>query len=150
MSPYLSSFFVGFPYIVFWGLLNGGEGIFDRNPFSDFSYFRRRKQGVTELRAPFKSQYLSTDTWVLSVGWKGKFPFSGGWQPREKVDLCPKTISKDSAQPWKLLKGESFGEWDRVFDILHCVQTFFWLVGDEVTGWCSRNLVLSLKSPSST
>ena len=30
-----------------------------------------------------------------------------------------------------------------------CV-TFFWLVGGEVTGRCSRNLVLSLKLPSST
>ena len=30
------------------------------------------------------------------------------------------------------------------------MQTFFRLVGDEVTGWCSRNLVLSLKLPSST
>ena len=32
---------------------------------------------------------------------------------------------------------------------LQCV-TFFWLVGGEVTGWCSRNLELSLKLPSST
>ena len=30
-----------------------------------------------------------------------------------------------------------------------CV-TFFWLVGGEVRGQCSRNLVLSLKLPSST
>ena len=30
-----------------------------------------------------------------------------------------------------------------------CV-TFFWLTGGEVTGWCSRNLVLSLKLSSST
>ena len=30
-----------------------------------------------------------------------------------------------------------------------CV-TFLWLVGGEVTGWCSRNLVLNLKIPSST
>ena len=28
--------------------------------------------------------------------------------------------------------------------------TFFWLVGGEVTGWCSRTLVLGLKLPSST
>ena len=28
--------------------------------------------------------------------------------------------------------------------------TDFWLVGGEVTGWCSQNLVLSLKLPSST
>ena len=27
---------------------------------------------------------------------------------------------------------------------------FFWLVGGEATGWCSRNLVFSLKLPSST
>ena len=26
--------------------------------------------------------------------------------------------------------------------------TFFWLFSGEVTGWCSRNCVLSLKSPS--
>ena len=30
-----------------------------------------------------------------------------------------------------------------------CV-TFFRLVGGEATGWCSRNLELSLKLPSST
>ena len=30
-----------------------------------------------------------------------------------------------------------------------CV-TFFWWVSDEVTGQCSRNLVLSLNLPSST
>jgi len=30
-----------------------------------------------------------------------------------------------------------------------CV-TFFWLIGGEVTEQCSRNLVLSLKLPSST
>ena len=30
-----------------------------------------------------------------------------------------------------------------------CV-TFFWLVGGEVIGWCSRNLVLNLKLSSST
>ena len=31
---------------------------------------------------------------------------------------------------------------------VQCV-TFFWLVGDKVTGWCSRNPVLSLKLLSS-
>lgn len=30
-----------------------------------------------------------------------------------------------------------------------CV-TFFWLVGGEIAGWCSRNVVLRLKLPSST
>ena len=30
------------------------------------------------------------------------------------------------------------------------MQTFFWLVGGEVTGWSSKNLVLSMKSSSST
>ena len=50
----------------------------------------------------------------------------------------------------KFLKGESFGGWVRVFVFFHYVQTFFWLVGGEVTGQCSRNLVLSLKLPSST
>ena len=34
--------------------------------------------------------------------------------------------------------------------IFHCVQTFFCLVGDEVTGWCVRALVLSLKWLPST
>ena len=47
------------------------------------------------------------------------------------------------------LQGESFAEGIRVFLIFHCLQTFFWLVGGEVTGRCSRNLVLSLKLPSS-
>ena len=69
---------------------------------------------------------------------------------QETGNLCPKTNSKDSAQPWKFLKGNSLAEGVRVFIIFHCVQTFFWLVGGEVTGWHSRNLVLSLQLPSST
>ena len=36
------------------------------------------------------------------------------------------------------------------FIIFHHVQSFFWLVSGEVTGQCSRNLVLSLKLPPST
>ena len=44
----------------------------------------------------------------------------------------------------------TFEERVRVFVILHCVQTFFWLIGGEVTGQRSRTPVLSLKLPSST
>ena len=66
------------------------------------------------------------------------------------VDSCPKTNSEDSAWPRKFLKGESFWKGVRVFVNFHCVQTFFWLVGGEITGQCFRNPVLSLKSPSST
>ena len=80
---------------------------------------------------------------------KEKLLYSGGQQPGKKVNSCPKTNSEDSAQPRKFLKGESFEEEVRVFVIFHCVQTFFWLAGGEVTAWCSKNLVLSLKSPSS-
>ena len=40
-------------------------------------------------------------------------------------------------------KGKIWGERCRVCD-------FLWLVGGEITGWYSRNLVLSLKLPSST
>ena len=32
---------------------------------------------------------------------------------------------------------------------LHCVVTFFWLIGGEVIGPCSRNFAISLKLPSS-
>lgn len=37
-----------------------------------------------------------------------------------------------------------------MFIIFHCVQIFFWLVGGEVPGPCSRNRVLSLELPSCT
>ena len=50
----------------------------------------------------------------------------------------------------KVLKGESFGEGVRVFIIFCYVQTFFCLAGGEITGRCSRNLVLGPKLPSST
>ena len=48
------------------------------------------------------------------------------------MDSSPRTNFKDCAWPWKFLKEESFGERFRGFVIIHCVQTFFWLV-DEVT-----------------
>ena len=48
------------------------------------------------------------------------------------MDSSPGTNFKDCAWPWKFLKEESFGERFRGFVIIHCVQTFFWLV-DEVT-----------------
>ena len=76
--------------------------------------------------------------------------YPGAQQPGEKVDLCLKAKPLDSAKSWKFWKGESIGEVVRVFIIFQYVQTFFWLVGGEVTGQCSRNLVLSLKLPSST
>ena len=50
----------------------------------------------------------------------------------------------------KFQKGRSFGEEVRVSIIFLCVKIFFWLVSGEVTGWCFRDLVLSLKLPSST
>ena len=74
--------------------------------------------------------------------------YSGGWQLGEKANS--KTNSEDPAQPWKVLKGESFGEGVRAFIIFYCVQTYFCLVGGEVTEWCSRNLVFSVKLPSTT
>ena len=76
--------------------------------------------------------------------------FSAGWQPGEKMASCPTINSKDSTQPRKFFKGESFGKGHRVFVFFHCVKTFFWLVAGEVTGRSSWNLVLSLKLPSST
>ena len=97
-----------------------------------------------------------TQVWLLAtrkpiLGGKEKLPYSGGQQPREKVDSCPRTNSEDSAGPWKFLKGE--GEVNHLrraseFVIFHCVQVFSWFVGGEVKGWCSRNLVLSSKLPS--
>ena len=53
-------------------------------------------------------------------------------------------------QSCKFLKGESFGEWLRVFIIFHSVQNFFWLADGEVPGCCSRNLGLNLKLPTYT
>ena len=75
--------------------------------------------------------------------------YSGGWQPGEKADSCPKSNSEDYAQPWKFLKGESFGQGFRVFVFFHRVQTSSRLGGNEATGQCSRNPVLSPKLPSS-
>ena len=33
---------------------------------------------------------------------------------------------------------------------MRATVAFFWLIGSKIAGWCSRNLVLSLKLPSST
>lgn len=66
-------------------------------------------------------------------------------QLEKKVDLCLKTDSDDSAQPWKILQGESFGEGVRILIVFHCVQTFPWSVNSKISGKCSRKLVLSLK-----
>ena len=63
---------------------------------------------------------------------KERLLYSRGQQCGEKADSCPKTNSKDSAQPWKFLKGESFGEKVRAFIFFHCVQNFV-LIG----WWCS-------------
>ena len=97
---------------------------------------------------PLKSQYSRGKCWLE----KGRLLYWGAKQPGEKADLCLKINSEDSAQPWKFQKQESdvhhFGS-GSVFIILHCGQTFFWFVGGEITGWCSRNLVLSLNLPSS-
>ena len=73
--------------------------------------------------------------------------YSEGQWHGEMADLCSKTNSKDFDQPWKFLKRGSFREEVSIFFILHGIQIFFWLVGGEVTGWCSRNLVLSLELP---
>ena len=49
----------------------------------------------------------------------------------------------------KVKKGELLREKSESV-IFHCVQTFFGLVGGEVTGWCYRSLVFSQKLPSCT
>ena len=56
---------------------------------------------------------------------------------------CAKKPELPDGFQWEVLKGKF-----RV-RLAGCV-TFFWLPGGEVTGWCSRNLMLSLKLPSST
>ena len=83
------------------------------------------------------------------MGRNGKLLYSGGWQAGEKVHSCSQTNSKDSAQLSQILKGDSFTEGIRVFTTVRSMQTFFLLAGGAVTGWCSRDLVLSLKLPSS-
>ena len=96
---------------------------------------------TTELRKTIlKSVLVAKDSLV----------YSGGQQPGEKANSYPSNNSKDSAQPWKFLKEESFREVTRAFIILHCVQAPFWLVGGELTGWYFWNLGLSLKLSSST
>ena len=69
------------------------------------------------------------------------------WQPGEKVDVQKPTL-KIQLNNKSFLKENHLGR--RVFIILHSMQTFFWLVGGEVTEWSSKNLVLSMKSSSST
>ena len=65
-------------------------------------------------------------------------------------------ISKN--QLWRfcsIMKVSKARKWRSSFSelvSLHYPQlcaNFFWLVGGEITGWCSRNLVLSLNLPSS-
>ena len=84
------------------------------------------------------------------MGRNGKLLYSGGWQAGEKVHSCSQTNSKDSAQLSQILKGVSFTEGIRVFTTVRSMQTFFLLAGGAVTGWYSRDIVLSLKLPSST
>ena len=48
----------------------------------------------------------SQETTVLAG--KEKLPYSGGQQPKDKTNSCPKINSKDSVWQWKFLKGESF------------------------------------------
>ena len=56
----------------------------------------------------------------------------------------------DSAGAMTVFEGrDTWGAGVRVLVVFHCLQTFSWLVGGEVTGWCSRNLELSLKLTSS-
>ena len=88
--------------------------------------------------------------------WKESLLYSGGQQSGEKVDSCPK-ISSNSGPWWKFVIGERGNCWQLIIwggywrlHYLPCVQTFFWLAGGEITGWCSRTHGLSLKLPSST
>ena len=64
-------------------------------------------------------------------------------QAKRMGNLCSKTPNSPMVFGEKFLKSR-FG-----VKAAGCV-TFFWLVGGEVTGRGSRNLVLSLKLPSST
>ena len=84
--------------------------------------------------------------------WMERLLYSGGWQPEEKMDLCPKTNSKDSARSWTFLKGESFGNGAQNLPYLPLRAAFLltgWWWGNQ-NRWCSRNLVFKLKSASST
>ena len=85
--------------------------------------------------------------WVLIR--KEKLFYSGGWRLGEKVNSCPKTSSEDSAGAMTVFEGRNtWGAGVRVFVVFHSLHTFSWLVGGEVTGWCSRNLALSLELES--
>ena len=95
------------------------------------------------------AHYSKASTPETTVDWKWKLALFKRPATEEKADSCPKTSSKDSAWSWKFLKGESFGEEVRIY-YLSLWADFFWLVGGEVTGWCSRNLVLNLKLTPST
>ena len=57
--------------------------------------------------------------------------------------MCSKTSSEDSKGRNPLRKEV------KVFIIFPCVQTFFQLVSGELACWCSRNLGLNMKLPSS-
>lgn len=85
-----------------------------------------------------------------TVDWKWKLALFKRPATEEKADSCPETSSKDSAWWWKFFKGRIIWGGGQNLLSFHCELTSFWLVGGEVTGWCSRNLVLNLKLTCST
>ena len=90
-----------------------------------------------------------------SLSWEDPLEEEMATQSSTLVRIIPRT-----EEPWwATVHGvtKSWTDWARTASgegvrfcvIFPCVQILFWLVGGEVIGWCSRNLVLSLKLSSS-
>ena len=62
--------------------------------------------------------------------------------------ICVQVSQETGDAVWYSYLFKNFSQ----FIVLHIVKGFrvVWFIGGEVTGWCSRDLVLSLKFPSST
>ena len=84
-----------------------------------------------------KSQYLRVECWLEEE----KLLHSRVWQPAEKVNLCSKTSCEDSK--WR--RNTIWGRGSKSLLSSPVCR----LVSSELAWWCSRNLVFSMKLPSS-
>ena len=82
------------------------------------------------LNSSLAAPHSKANNWEASVSTKERSFIQKSQHSGEKVDSCPETNFKDSAQPWQFLKGKrgkNLSEYSRqevgFCIILHCVQT---------------------------
>ena len=81
-----------------------------------------------------------------SIPESGRSPGDGNGNPLHFLPVkSPGQRNMMGFSPWGNKESDTI-EWLTLS--FHSVQTFFWLVAGKVTGWCSRTLMLSLKSLS--